>query len=96
MATLLDFGSGAGLPGIPIALCRPEICVTLAESQAKKAAFLQEAARTLTLSSKIFAGRAEKLTDTYDCVAMRGSRSHGESGRHGLPPGVSGVDGSSL
>ena len=33
IATLLDFGSGAGLPGIPIALCRPEITVTLAESQ---------------------------------------------------------------
>ena len=43
IATLLDFGSGAGLPGIPIALCRPEIAVTLAESQGKKAAFLQEA-----------------------------------------------------
>lgn len=33
IASLLDFGSGAGLPGIPIALCRPEITVTLAESQ---------------------------------------------------------------
>jgi 16S rRNA (guanine527-N7)-methyltransferase len=39
IATLLDFGSGAGFPGIPIALCRPEIAVTLAESQGKKAAF---------------------------------------------------------
>src|ERR1700735_4122021 len=45
--TLLDFGSGAGLPGIPIALCHPEIAVTLAESQGKKAAFLQEAVRVL-------------------------------------------------
>ena len=47
--TLLDFGSGAGFPGIPIALCRPEISVTLAESQNKKAAFLREAIRTLEL-----------------------------------------------
>src|SRR6202161_3787210 len=42
IATLLDFGSGAGLPGIPIAICCPAIAVTLAESQGKKAAFLRE------------------------------------------------------
>ncbi len=47
--TLLDFGSGAGFPGIPIALCRPEIEVTLAESQGKKAAFLREVVRELGL-----------------------------------------------
>ncbi len=45
--TLLDFGAGAGFPGIPIALCCPEIHVTLAESQGKKTAFLREAVRTL-------------------------------------------------
>ena len=71
VATLLDFGSGAGFPGIPIALCRPEIGVTLAESQAKKAAFLQEAARTLVPSATVFAGRAETLIARYDCVTMR-------------------------
>ena len=49
IGTLLDFGSGAGFPGIPIALCRPEIAVTLAESQSKKAAFLQETVRILGL-----------------------------------------------
>jgi 16S rRNA (guanine527-N7)-methyltransferase len=69
--TLLDFGSGAGLPGIPIALCRPEIQVTLAESQGKKAAFLQEAVRVLGLSARVHAGRAEQLTERFDCVAMR-------------------------
>ena len=51
--TLLDFGSGAGFPGIPIALCRPEIAVILAESQGKKAAFLQEAVRVLGISAKV-------------------------------------------
>src|ERR1700739_2299273 len=56
--TLLDFGSGGGFPGLPIALCRPEISVTLAESQGKKAAFLNEAVRTLNLNTKVFAGRA--------------------------------------
>src|ERR1700716_2998312 len=45
--TLFDLGSGAGFPGLPIALFRPEIQVTLAESQNKKAVFLREAVRTL-------------------------------------------------
>ena len=52
ITTLLDFGSGAGFPGIPIALCRPEISVTLAESQGKRAAFLHEAVRVLGILRK--------------------------------------------
>lgn len=69
--TLLDFGSGGGLPGIPIALCRSEIAVTLAESQGKKAAFLQEAVRVLGISAKVHAGRAETLRSGFDCVVLR-------------------------
>jgi 16S rRNA (guanine527-N7)-methyltransferase len=69
--TLLDFGSGAGLPGIPIALCRPEISVTLAESQNKKAAFLREAIRTLELKTTVHGERAENLTTPFDCVVLR-------------------------
>jgi 16S rRNA (guanine527-N7)-methyltransferase len=69
--TLLDFGSGAGLPGIPIALCRPEIAVTLAESQSKKAAFLQEALRVLGIGAKVHAHRAEVLRTVFDCVTLR-------------------------
>ncbi|MDR3755156.1 MAG: 16S rRNA (guanine(527)-N(7))-methyltransferase RsmG [Terracidiphilus sp.] len=69
--TLLDFGSGAGLPGIPIAICRPEIAVTLAESQGKKAAFLQEAVRVLGIGAKVHAGRAEALRSVFDCVTLR-------------------------
>ena len=71
IATLLDFGSGAGLPGIPIAICRPEIAVTLAESQGKKAAFLREAVRGLELNVAVFAGRAESLPTQFDCVTLR-------------------------
>jgi 16S rRNA (guanine527-N7)-methyltransferase len=71
IATLLDFGSGAGFPGIPIALCRPEIAVTLAESQGKKAAFLQEAVRSLELSAKVHSARAESLAAQFDCVTLR-------------------------
>jgi 16S rRNA (guanine527-N7)-methyltransferase len=71
IATLLDFGSGAGLPGIPIALCRPRIAVTLAESQVKKAAFLQEAVRVLGITARVHAERAEALIEVFDCVVLR-------------------------
>jgi 16S rRNA (guanine527-N7)-methyltransferase len=71
ISTLLDFGSGAGFPGIPIALCRPEIAVTLAESQGKKAAFLREAIRMLGISAKVHAARAELLTAQFECITLR-------------------------
>lgn len=71
--TLLDFGSGAGLPGIPIAICRPEISVTLGESQRKKAAFLRETLRSLELNGEIFDGRIEELPPTrhFSIVTLR-------------------------
>ena len=71
--TLLDFGSGAGLPGIPIAIARPEIGVTLAESQNKKAAFLREAVRTLGLKTEVWAERVETMAPehVFDAVTLR-------------------------
>jgi len=71
IATLLDFGSGAGFPGIPIALMRTEIAVTLTESQGRKAAFLHEAVRGLGIAAKVHTGRAETVTTSFDCVALR-------------------------
>jgi 16S rRNA (guanine527-N7)-methyltransferase len=71
ITTLLDFGSGAGFPGIPIALCRPEISVTLAESQGKRAAFLHEAVRVLGIPVKVHSDRAETLATKFDCVTLR-------------------------
>lgn len=71
--TLLDLGSGAGFPGLPIALLRPEIRVTLAESQGKKAAFLREAVRTLALDVEVWGNRAEDLPPErrFDTVTLR-------------------------
>jgi 16S rRNA (guanine527-N7)-methyltransferase len=72
--TVLDFGSGAGLPGIPIQIVRPELLVTLGESQSKKAAFLREAVRELSLKkTKVAAQRVESLpTDQkFDVIALR-------------------------
>ncbi len=70
---LLDYGSGAGFPGIPIAICRPEIRVTLAEAQGKKAAFLREAVRVLGIDGEIFDGRVETMPQLvrFDAVVMR-------------------------
>lgn len=70
---LLDFGSGAGFPGIPIALLRPDIQVTLAESQNKKSAFLREASRTLNLSTEVWPGRVESMQADrrFHTVALR-------------------------
>jgi 16S rRNA (guanine527-N7)-methyltransferase len=71
--TLLDFGSGAGFPGLPIALLRPEIAVTLAESQNKKATFLREVVRTLALPIEVWSNRVEAMPATrrFDVVALR-------------------------
>ena len=55
-ASLLDFGSGAGFPGLPIQLLLPGVRVTLAESQGKKASFLREAVRTLGLQHRSMGG----------------------------------------
>ncbi len=72
-ATLLDLGSGAGFPGIPIQLACPGLQVLLAESQNKKAAFLREAVRTLDLRTQVWAARAETLPPNrvFDVVTLR-------------------------
>jgi len=76
-ATLLDFGSGAGFPGLPIQLLLPGLRVTLAESQGKKASFLREAVRTLGLTTEVWAGRVEAMPDfggmprQFDVVTLR-------------------------
>lgn len=71
--TLLDLGSGAGFPGLPIQLWHSRLRVTLAESQAKKATFLREVVRSLSLPTEVFAGRAEEIlpSQTFDVVVLR-------------------------
>jgi 16S rRNA (guanine527-N7)-methyltransferase len=59
---VLDIGSGAGFPGLPLKLWAPQIHLTLIESNHKKATFLREAARALTLTDiYIIADRAETV-----------------------------------
>ena len=69
---LLDVGSGAGLPGIVIAVCCPHITVHCVDTVAKKAAFIQQVAVTLRLSNlKGIHARVESLTEPYDVVSSR-------------------------
>ena len=72
-ARVADLGSGAGFPGVPIKIWAPNITLTLIESNHKKATFLRELARTLTLTDvNIQNARAETLPpSTYDVVTLR-------------------------
>ena len=69
---LLDVGSGAGLPGIVIAICCPEIRVDCVDTVAKKAAFIQQVAATLKLPNlRGLHARVENLTEPYDVTSSR-------------------------
>ena len=73
---VLDIGSGAGFPALPLKIWSPEIHLTLIESNHRKAAFLREVARSLTLTNvNIIAERAETLVRTSpppsDVVTLR-------------------------
>lgn len=70
--TLADLGSGAGLPGIPLAIALPGLKVTLVDSNGKKARFLREAVRSLPLpNARIEQVRVEELQGTFDCITAR-------------------------
>jgi 16S rRNA (guanine527-N7)-methyltransferase len=64
---LIDIGSGAGVPGLMLAITRPELVVTLVESTGKKATFLREAIGELGLSqTRVVHARAEELARDLD------------------------------
>ena len=72
--SLADIGSGAGLPGIPLAIARPELQVTLIDSVQKKSAFQQQARIDLALSNvSIYSGRIEDFRQlaAFDAVTAR-------------------------
>lgn len=72
IGSVIDVGSGAGFPGLPIAIYSPGAAVTLIESQGKKAAFLNEVIFALGLkNAKVFRGRAEEFSGSVDLVTLR-------------------------
>ncbi len=73
-ASLLDVGSGAGLPGLPLALCRSDLEVTLLDSNGKKARFLRQVVAELGLGNvAVVQERAEAYRPprTFDCIISR-------------------------
>ena len=69
---LLDVGSGAGLPGIPLAIARPDWSMTLLDSNGKKTAFIQQAAAELELPNvHVVTSRAEAHSGLYDVILSR-------------------------
>ena len=70
--TLLDVGSGAGLPGVVIAITFPDIQVSCLDAVAKKVAFIQQVAATLKLPNLTgLHARIETVTQTYDIISSR-------------------------
>lgn len=70
--SLLDVGSGAGLPGVVISITSPDMKVDCVDTVAKKAAFIQQVAATLKLPNlRGLHGRVEKLAGEYDVVTSR-------------------------
>jgi 16S rRNA (guanine527-N7)-methyltransferase len=67
---VLDVGSGAGFPGIPMAVERPDCRFTLAESHQRKAVFLREATRELG-NVRVEARRVEGMAEHFDWVVAR-------------------------
>ena len=67
---IADVGSGAGFPGVPVAVQRPDCAVTLIESHQRKAVFLRESTRGLA-NVRVSCQRAEEVEDEFDWAISR-------------------------
>jgi 16S rRNA (guanine527-N7)-methyltransferase len=89
-ARVADIGSGAGLPGIPLVLARPDLRVTLVEPLLRRSEFLREVAEELEIDVTIVRGRAEDSTvreqvGEMDAVVSRAVASLDKLTRWSLP-----------
>jgi 16S rRNA (guanine527-N7)-methyltransferase len=71
---VLDVGTGGGVPGVVLAILRPDLVVSLAESTAKKARAVQEIVNELGMAVPVYACRAEEVLEvsTFDALVARG------------------------
>jgi rRNA small subunit methyltransferase G len=83
-SSFADIGSGAGFPGVPMAVLRPDWRIALVESHQRKAVFLHESTRSLANVS-VLGARAEELTGSFDVIVSRAVET---GGILGLVPGV--------
>ncbi len=63
--TVADIGSGAGFPGVPVSIVRPDLSITLIESDQRKAVFLKEC------GYRVLIKRAETIQEQFDCLISR-------------------------
>lgn len=78
--TLVDVGSGAGLPGIPLAIATPSCHVTLLDRSSKRSDLARRAARILGLENvEVLTAEADSITDRFEGVVFRASLSIGEA-----------------
>ena len=72
LSKVLDVGSGGGLPGIVLAICRPELDVSCVDTVGKKAAFIQQVAASLKLTNLHgLHARVETLSGPFDLICCR-------------------------
>lgn len=85
--TVADVGSGAGLPGIVLALCRPDLRITLVETMQRRVTWLEEVADVLGLAVEVVRARAEDLHGrrTFDVVTARAVAALDKLARWTLP-----------
>lgn len=74
--TLLDVGSGAGFPAVPLKITRPDISVTAIEATEKKCSFIEQATEEIGVEARVICGRAEELArgdlrESFDVVCAR-------------------------
>lgn len=89
-ARVVDIGSGAGLPGIPLALARPDLQITLVEPLLRRTSFLEEFLAEATLAVTVLRGRAEqpeilRQAGGADVVTSRAVAPLGKLARWSLP-----------
>ena len=70
-ASVLDVGTGAGFPGVPIAMARPDLSMTLIDARRKRIDFILKALSDIAPAVKALHCRAEDMKATYDVVMAR-------------------------
>jgi len=91
LASVVDIGTGGGFPGVPLAVCRPDLRWIWLEPREKRAAFLRHVARTIPAeNAEVVSGRAEELpVEGFDSATSRGLKLDGAMVAGLLRPGGS-------